>query len=422
VGTTDSGSSSQQSDAAADATQESDAGADVTSADSGGPSSDDGGAWVGTWSTSDQLVELNSTMNNNPPGELTSATLRQIVYVSIGGSTLRLRMSNAYGNAPVVMNSVHVALSTGGGAIDTTTDTPVTFSGGASLTLAAGASAMSDPFSFSLAPLANVAITIAFGMAPPSTMQGITGHPGSRTTSYLLSGSMVSAASLPGALTTQHWYYIQGIDVMAPASAGAVVTLGDSLTDGRGSDTDMNDRWPDDLNRRLQMDGGTPPVAVLNAGIGGNAVVAGGLGPTASQRFPVDVLGQSGARWLIVFEGVNDIGAGGTPAIANNLITAFGQFITQAHAQGIKAYGIPITPFGGSMYDSAGSQAARGTVNDWIRTIAPYDAVIDIDAVVRDPNNQNNLLAAYDSGDHLHMNAAGYQAMAAAIQLSLFGR
>jgi lysophospholipase L1-like esterase len=408
-------------DAMADGSGPGTDGGAVTS-DSG--TSDDGGpsVWVGTWSTSDQLVELNSTMNNNPPGELTNATLRQNVYVSIGGGTLRLRMSNQYGNAPVTMNSVHVAVSTGASSIDTSTDTAVSFSGSASLTLAAGASAMSDPFTFTLAPLATVAITIAFGTAPPSTMQGLTGHPGSRTTSYLQSGSMVSAATLPSAMTTAHWYYIEGIDVMAPASAGAIVTLGDSLTDGRGSDTDMNDRWPDDLNRRLQMGTATPPVAVLNAGIGGNAVVSGGLGPTAAQRFPTDVLGQSSARWLIVFEGVNDIGAAGTPTIASNLITAFGSFITQAHAQGMKAYGIPITPFGGSMYDSAGSQAARTTVNDWIRTSGQYDAVIDLESVVADPANPTNLLATYDSGDHLHLNAAGYQAMATAIQLTLFGR
>jgi lysophospholipase L1-like esterase len=365
---------------------------------------------------------MNSTMNNNPPGELSNNTLRQNVYVSIGGGTLRLRLSNAYGNASVTMNSVHVAVSKGGSTIDTTTDTALSFGGKASVTIAAGATAMSDPFSFSLAALATVAITIDFGTAPPSTAQGITGHPGSRETSYLQTGNAVSTASLPNAMTTQHWYYIQGIDVMAPSSAGAIVALGDSITDGRGSDTDMNDRWPDDLNRRLQMGAATPRVSVLNEGIGGNAVVSGGLGPTATLRFASDVLGQSGARWLIVFEGVNDIGANGTTTIANNLIAAFGQFITQAHSHGLKAYGIPITPFGGSMYDSAGSQAARTTVNNWIRTSSSYDGIIDLDSIVRDPNNQSNLLPSYDSGDHLHLNAAGYQAMANAIQLSLFGR
>jgi lysophospholipase L1-like esterase len=360
-------------------------------------------------------------MNNNPPAELTNNTLRQNVYVSIGGSTLRLRLSNAYSTASITMNSVHVALSKGGSTIDTTTDTAVSFGGKSSITIAPGGTAMSDPFTFSLASLATVAITINFGTAPPISAQGITGHPGSRETSYLQTGNAVTTATLSTTNSTQHWYYIQGLDVMAPSTAGAIVALGDSLTDGRGSDTDMNDRWPDDLSRRLQMGSGAP-VAMLNEGIGGNAVVTGGLGPTATSRFMSDVLGQSGARWLIVFEGVNDIGATGTTTIANNIISAFGQFITQAHAKGLKAYGIPITPFGGSMYDSAGSQAARTTVNTWIRTMAQYDAVIDIDSIVRDPANQNNLNPSFDSGDHLHMNPAGYQAMVNAIQLTLFGR
>jgi lysophospholipase L1-like esterase len=220
----------------------------------------------------------------------------------------------------------------------------------------------------------------------------------------------------------QHWYYLTGIDVEAPAASAAIVALGDSLTDGRGSTTDGNNRWPDDLAGRLHPNAATADVAVLNLGIGGNAVVSGGLGPTAEQRFSSDVLGQSGAKWLIVFEGVNDIGGSTGTSVAMDLITAYGQFIDMAHAHGLRAYGIPITPFGGSMYDSADHQTARTTVNTWIRTSGRFDAVIDMDPIVADPANPANLLPAYDSGDELHLNATGYQKMADAIDLSLFSK
>ena len=201
--------------------------------------------------------------------------------------------------------------------------------------------------------------------------------------------------------------------MLADAAAAAVVTLGDSLTDGRGSTTNGNDRWPDNLSRRLRANAATANVAVLNQGIGGNAVVSGGLGPTATQRFTRDVLGQSGVRWLIVFEGVNDIcGSGGGPQAAHNLIAAYGQFIDLAHARGVRVYGATLTPIGGSHYDSAEHEAARQTVNTWLRSSGRFDAVIDLDAAVRDPANPTSLLATYDTGDHLHLNTAGYRRIA----------
>ena len=213
--------------------------------------------------------------------------------------------------------------------------------------------------------------------------------------------------------------------MVADASSAAVVALGDSITDGRGSTTNGNDRWPDGLARRLQANPATAGVAVLNQGMGGNAVVSGGLGPTAMQRFANDVLGQRGVRWLIVLEGVNDIGAASGPAAAaaaTALIAAFGRFVDLSHDRGIKVFGVPILPFGGSNYDSAAHRAARQTVNDWIRTSGKFDAVIDLDAAVRDPANPLKLLPAYDTGDHLHLTPAGYRAMADAVDLSLFTR
>ena len=372
------------------------------------------GNWVGTWGTAPQLTE----MTNLPPAPgLTNNTLRQIGYVSIGGSRVRVRFSNAYGNSPLTMNAVHLANSTSTHSIDAASDRALTFSGMPSATLPAGGTIISDPLDYPLTAQTKVAITIAFGATPSN----VTGHPGSRTTSYIATGNAVAAASLTSPVSTEHWYYVTGIDVEAPATSRAVVTLGDSITDGRGSTTDGNNRWPDNLSRRLRANAGTAGVAVLNQGIGGNAVVTGGLGPTAVSRFERDVLEQSGVRWVIVLHGVNDIGGATGQTVAQSLITAYQGFVTAARARGVRIYGVPILPIGGSSYDSADHEMARQTVNTWIRTPGNFDAVIDLDAAVRDPGNPAILLASYDSGDHLHLSVAGYQRMADQIDLALFG-
>ncbi len=369
--------------------------------------------WVGTWGCAPQLVEP----RNMPPAPgLADNTLRQVVQVSIGGTKLRVKFSNAFGKSTIVLASAHIALSMGGSAIQTNTDTQLTFNGSATVAIPAGESVWSDPFNFNLSPLADVAVTTHFG----DMSAAVTGHPGSRTTSYLQSGDAVTAADLPNAATTAHWYILNTIDVQSGNPGGAAVALGDSITDGRGSDTDKNDRWPDDLERRLQADPDTANVAMLNMGIGGNCVLRGGLGPTALSRFDRDVLSQSDPRWLIVFEGVNDIGGSRNASVATNLIGAFGKFITQAHAQHIRVYGATITPFGGSFYDSPMHETARETVNDWIRHGGAFDGVIDFDAAIRDPENPTRLLPAGDSGDHLHPNEKGYQVMAGAVDLKLF--
>jgi lysophospholipase L1-like esterase len=372
-----------------------------------------GAEWIGTWGTSPQLTE----QRNLPPSPgLTGNTLRQIVKVSIGGKKLRVRFSNDFGTDPVTMKSVHLALSSGGSAIQTDSDKPLTFQGKPSVMIPAGQSVLSDPLDFRLAPMSSVAVTIYFG----ETSSDVTGHPGSRMTSYIQSGNAISAADLPSAATTQHWYILNGIDVQAKHPHGAVVALGDSITDGRGSGTDKNDRWPDDLAHRLQDNKSTAGIAVLNEGIGGNCVCRGGLGPTALSRFDRDVLSQSGVKWLIILEGVNDIGGSHNESVATNLISAYTQFIQQAHAQHILVYGATILPFGKSFYDSPAHETARETVNQWIRTSGNFDAVIDFDAAMRNPQSPSQLLPAADSGDHLHPNEAGYQIMAGAIDLKLF--
>lgn len=375
--------------------------------------------WVTTWGCGPQLTEP----GNLPPVPLAHVTLRQFLHVSIGGSHLRVRFSNAYGNSPVAMNSVHIALasgagSAGGGSINTATDKALTFNGASSITIPAGEAVFSDSLDFDLPPLTNLAISIYFG---DISATAINGHPGSRTTSYIESGNAVTAASMTSAKTTAHWYILTGVEVLANDSSKTLVILGDSITDGRGSTTDKNNRWPDNLAQRLNTNAPTAEVAVVNMGIGGNGIF-GGLGPAAVKRFDRDVLGQNGANWLIVFEGVNDIGGSRSETVATNLIAAYTQFAAEAHVHGLIAYDATITPFGGNHYYTSSHETARQAVNAWIRTNNCYDGVIDFDAAVRDPAAFTNLLSAYNSGDGLHLNPAGYRAMANAINLALFTR
>jgi len=369
--------------------------------------------WIGTWVSAQQLTE---PRNLPPAPRLSNNTLRQVIRVTLGGSQLRMQFSNAYGSSPVTLNAVHLAVSNGGSAVDPNTDKALLFQGSPSVTIPAGEAVYSDTINFDVTPLSNLAVSIYFGQ----TSADVTGHPGSRTTSYIQSGNAVTATDMASAVKTDHWYILSGIDLWLDDSYACVVTLGDSITDGRGSATNGNNRWPDNLARRLQADPNTAKIGVLNQGIGGNAVVSGGLGPTALERFEHDVLGQSGVRWAIILEGINDIGGSRSPKVATDLIAAYEQFIEKAHANDILVYGVPILPFGGSMYDSEDHEAARQIVSKWIRTSGKFDAVIDMDAAVRDPANPAKLLPAYDTGDHLHLSVVGYQKMAEAIDLDLF--
>jgi lysophospholipase L1-like esterase len=375
--------------------------------------------WVGTWASSPQLAE--PSVEPPPPG-FADVTLRQIVHVSLGGTKIRVRFSNAFGKTVFTITAAHVAKATGGSAIQAGTDKPLTFDEKPSVIIPAGALMYSDPLDFDLLPLSDLAVTIHLNSVP----DGVTTHAGSRATSYLTSDDSVSALELPSAQRLDHWYFLNGVDVLARNSSAAIVILGDSITDGRGSTTNGNDRWPDALARRLHANKRTNNMGVLNQGIGGNRLLRDGLGPNALARLDRDVLSQTGVRWLVVFEGVNDIGtctgSCDPDSTARDIISAYRQIILRAHSHNIRVYGATITAFGGHSYATLEAEPARQTLNQWIRTSGHFDAVIDFDAITRDPNNPSQLSAQVDSGDHLHPSGAGYKIMADSINLKLFAK
>ena len=382
--------------------------------------------WAGSWASSQQIPELQNALVVD---DMRDMTIRQIVHLSLGGSSLRVHLSNAFGVEPLHFTAVHVArpVSTSGPQIDPASDRALSFSGMPDVVVPAGAEYVSDPIEFLAAPLSNVAVT--FHLDSPPT--GETGHPGSRATSYYVHGDFVSAPNLVHAKHVEHWYQVSAVDVRGDAGASSIVILGDSITDGHGATTNGNDRWTDVLAERLQASPATRNLGVLNQGIGGNHLLTDGLGPNALARLDRDVLAQTGVRYVIVLEGVNDLGgltreaeasAAAHAALVRRILAAYEQIILRAHSQGLGVYGATILPFAGSNYyhPPATTEADRQAINSWIRAAGHFDAVIDFDKTMRDPQQPDRLLTAYDSGDHLHPSAAGYRAMGEAIPLALF--
>lgn len=379
--------------------------------------------WVGSWASSQQIPEAGNAL---PEDALTNATLRQTVHLSLGGKVWRLRLSNAFGQAPLRVGAAHVApaVAAGSPAIDAARGRQVLFDGRAEVIIPAGADYFSDAFSFDAAAGANLAITLYLPEAP----RGQTSHPGSRTTSHLVRGNQVAVAQLSNTTSFDHWFIIAGLDVQAARDAAAIAILGDSIADGRGTTTNGNDRWSDALAARLIE--AKMPRAVLNHGLGGNRLLEDGLGPSALARFDRDVLSQSGVRYLIVHEGINDLGTfinepGHTDAdhdaFVQRVIGAYRQIIQRARARGIKVIGGTLLPFDGPTYKpTARGEADRAAINAWIRAPGNFDAVVDFDKALRDPAQPLRIAAAYDSGDQLHPSPRGYQTMADAIPLSLF--
>ncbi len=382
--------------------------------------------WVASWGASQQVPEPQNAL---PADDMRDATVRQIYHLSVGGPALRVHLSNAFGTEALHFTSVHIArpLSPSTSAIDITSDRPLTFAGSAEVTIPPGAEFVSDPLEFAVTPLSDLAVTFHLDLPPARE----TGHPGARETSYYVHGDFVGAADLTEPKHVDHWYQVAEIDVQAAPGASTVVVLGDSITDGHGATINGNDRWTDVLAQRLHGAPETQNIGVSNQGIGGNHLLTDGLGPNALARFNRDVLAPAGVRWIIVLEGVNDLGGltrdgevspAEHAALVRRVLAAYQQIIARAHAHGLRVYGTTITPFVGSTYYHPGplSEIDRQEVNKWIRAAGHFDAVIEFDAVVRDPQHPEQLLSTYDCGDHLHPSPAGYKAMGYAVPLALF--
>ena len=374
--------------------------------------------YVATWTTAIQKVEPH---NLAPAPGLSGNSLRQIVEVSFGGKVVALKLSNEYNTEETEILGVELAEAASQGASSDIkgSSTPLTFKGYRGVTMKPGEVIMSDPVEFKLKPRMNVAITIHFGKA---SAKDVTGHPGSRTSSYIAEGN---TKNFKGGVETAHWYYINSILVEKPMEEfGAIAAIGNSITDGRGTTTNGQNRWTDVLSKRLLQNKATQNLSVLNLGLGGNCVLRGGLGPTANSRYDRDVLHQEGVKYAIVFEGVNDLGGSRDgETTAQQLIESFKKMIQQAHVYGIKIFGGTIMPFKGNGYYNESREKGRQMVNEWIRTSGEYDGVIDFDAIMRDPNEPDRLNPDFlFENDWLHPNAKGYQTMGEAIDLDLFTR
>lgn len=344
---------------------------------------------------------------------------------------MRVRFSNRFGATPLRIAGASVALATGPAAasIRAGSDRPLRFGGRAMVEIPAGADYWSDPVALPVTALADLAISTRFADLP----QQQTGHPGARTRSWIALGDRLSDAAFADAVPVERWFQIAAVEVDAAPAGRAIVALGDSITDGFGVKDGRHQRWTDGLARRLSANRATRDVAVLNHGIGGNCLLVECLGPNALSRFDGDVLSQPGARYLILLEGINDLGglAREKPATAEErrahverMIAGYAQIVARARAKGLKVIGGTVMPFMGNDYyhPDAAAEASRQAVNAWIRTPGHFDAVIDFDRIVRDPAQPGRLLPAYDSGDHLHPSMVGYQAMADAIPLALFAK
>jgi len=376
--------------------------------------------WVGTWATAPMV-------GNNPNGttggdSATGSTLRETVHVSLGGSTVRVILTNEFGKESLTLGGAQIALPAPDGAIVPASAKPLTFSGSASVTIPPGALVVSDAVAFHLKPLSDLSVSLYLPQQPLSVLSL---HPFGDTTNYLAEGNMLSAETLTATKKVYSWNFLKGVDVLAERDADSVVAFGDSITDGAHSARDKNARWPDVLAARLAANKATAHMGVLNEGIGGNRILHDNAGPSALARFDRDVIAQAGVKYVIILESINDIGHAQDPkkpydvVSAQDLIAGFSQMARRAHTHGIKVFGATLTPYVGAGYASPAGEVERQAVNQWIRTTKELDGVVDFDKVTTDPANPGVFLPAYDSGDHLHPGDAGYKAMGDAIDLKL---
>lgn len=370
--------------------------------------------WVGTWSTAPLRFKESEWPKDLAPENV---SIRQHVKISVGGKQLRIVLTNEYGDGPLLLSSVRVGLKSS----QEGEERVFLFSGEKQVWIPSGGVMVSDALNWEVPTLAELRLTLDVKKRP----HVVSGHQGSRTTSYFTNLAGEQAGAAPAAI--DHWFFIRNLEVLNEEGS-AVVCLGDSLTDGRGSTTNGNDRWPDALSLRLAGKDETRNLGVLNLGIGANLLAGPGNGDCALGRFDRDVLSQTGARWLVIHEGVNDLGGltkapvAAAETRARMVIVAYQQLILRAHAKGLKVAGSTILPVGGSIYQGETVEKARQLVNRWVREAGAFDAVFDFDAALRDPSDPTRLLETYDSGDHLHLNPAGYKRMAETVDVAFFAQ
>ena len=401
--------------------------------------------WVATWATAAQLYRAPAQPMANPapaastapaatapagaapvaprpraPQSFANQTIRMVVHTSMGGRRLRVQLTNPFGGAPVEIGSAHIALRDKDSSILPASDRAITIDGHKNFRMIPGETVITDPVDLEFAPLSDLAISLYF---PAATGPLATHSLGLHTTYISSEGDFTGQASIAEPTTAAAYYWISAVDVLAPAASAAVVTLGDSITDGAASTPNFDRMWPARLAARLQANKATANVAVVNEGISGNRILMDGSGVAALARLDHDVLIQSGAKWLMVLEGINDIGNQtrvNTGLTSEDLTAALRQIVERAHTHGIKVIGCTLTPYGGAGYYSEAGEKMRAAENEFIRHSGVFDAVVDFDAAVRDPNNPSQFRADMHSGDHLHPSDAGYQVMADAVDLSIF--
>jgi lysophospholipase L1-like esterase len=388
------------------------------------------GRWVGTWEASPAPQLPDESQMRAANLEFEKQTLREIVHTSLGSDTARVRLSNAYGKDTVQIGAVHVALHSRGADIVAGSDRVLTFGGQPTISIPPNAPVLSDAVKLDVPALGDLVISIFL----PKATAGAGIHYSAQQTSYIAEGDVTGASSIREPTTITSWVFLTGVDVLAPESASAVVAFGDSITDGARSTVDANDRWPNLFANRLLRPGSREKLGVLDAGIGGNRILHDAatnvqFGVNALARFNRDVIAQSGVKYVIVLEGINDLGHPGSSApksqdvSALDIIQGLKQLIARSHEHGLKIFGGTLTPFDGTVYPgyfTPEKEVKRKAINEWIRASDAFDGVIDFDKAVRDPNHPDRLSPAYDGGDHLHPSDAGYKAMADAIPLSLF--
>jgi lysophospholipase L1-like esterase len=395
--------------------------------------------WVATWATAQALVRQAPARPAATPPDATTApattppeiaarglnnqTVRMIVRTSIGGKRLRVRLSNAFGGAPVTVGTAHLAIRGKDSEIVRDSDRSLSFNGKPGCTIAPGVVLLSDPVELKVPPLTDLAVSLYFpGESGPPTTHVTALH----STYISKKGDLTAKTEIPEPVTTQSYYWLAGVDVAAAPDAALLVTFGDSITDGARSTAETNHSWPALLAARLAANKATAKIAVANVGIGGNRVLRDGSGASALARFDRDVLSQPGVKWVTLMEGINDIGRMATTpseaVTADELIGGYQQFIAQAHAHGIQVIGCTLTPYEGAGYYREDGERIRAALNSWIRTSGAFDAVVDFEAATRDAANARRIRAEFDPGDHLHPNDAGYQAMADAFDLKIFKR